>query len=481
MGFLDKFKNSFVFGTGGGYDAISKKGNRKSLSTVNGAHEAHLSESERRTAIANTRDLRRNFAVASWAIRKHLDYVSDFKFKPVTGDAELDKFLSDSVKIWSNKTNFDQAERHGLSESLRLLEASRAVDGDVFAYKLRNGKLQFIEADRVADMKGRDGEKLPDNKKWCQGFLINTNTGRTEKIRVGKRSNGNRTTFLRDINWRDIIPLGYYERFDQVRGISPLMSAMTTFQDNNEGFGYALQKMKVEQLFGVAFTRSGDDAIGELSGGTLSDGAGGEVEDRAGYDVDLGGGPLQFDLEVGEDVKFLNSSNPSAETQAFLLMTVELAIKALDLPPNFYDESRANFAGSRGAMHNYQRSVNAKQAQIIEWLNEWTRFKIQWAIAQGNETFINRINDIKWEWIGCGIPWWDTAKEAKGQAMMIAMGLNNPQMAAREIGSDFYENIDEIAKAQEYAEQMGVRFTLPNIKADDSNLEGSQTEQEERK
>ena len=143
----------YNWGGGGGYDAIKKTGNRKTLSTSNGSHEMQLSNSERKKAVANTRDLRRNMIIVSWAVRKHLDYISDFKYKSKTDDTVLKAYMENKVKEWSKAKSFDQAGKVNLRKGLRLLESSRFLDGDVFSYKLRNGRLQFIEGDRIADMK----------------------------------------------------------------------------------------------------------------------------------------------------------------------------------------------------------------------------------------------------------------------------------------------------------------------------------------
>ena len=111
----------------GGTDYNSLKGgDRKQLRTKTGSSEMHLGQSARKKAIGNTRDLRRNFAVAAWGIRKHLDYVSEFNFKAMGEDDQLKTYLSKKVSEWSNKSNFDQSGRFNLRKALRLLEASRS-------------------------------------------------------------------------------------------------------------------------------------------------------------------------------------------------------------------------------------------------------------------------------------------------------------------------------------------------------------------
>ena len=59
---------------------------------------------------------------------------------------------------------------------------------------------------------------------------------------------------------------GFFDRFDQLRGISPLAPAVNTLRDCYEGYDYALAKMKVAQLFALAFYRQQADFEGETKG-----------------------------------------------------------------------------------------------------------------------------------------------------------------------------------------------------------------------
>ena len=118
----------------------------------------------------------------------------------------------------------------------------------------------------------------------------------------------------------------------------------------------------------------------------------------------------------------------------------------------------ANFAGSRGAMINYKKSTLSKKAELMEWLNDWFMWKVRVEIANGDLYLAQNIDNINFEWVASGFEWWDTLKQAKGAREMIAMGLSNPQKIAKETDSDFYDNIDEIASAQVYADSKGVKL-----------------------
>ena len=73
-----------------GYDAVEDKDRRKPPSANTKSEDDLLTPGKRKKLTGATRDIHRNFAIAGWAIRKHLDYVSTFSFQSRTGIEELD-------------------------------------------------------------------------------------------------------------------------------------------------------------------------------------------------------------------------------------------------------------------------------------------------------------------------------------------------------------------------------------------------------
>jgi len=470
--------------TGGGsngYNAL-KSGNRKPLRNTTGVSEFSLPESSRKKAIANTRDLRRNFSVAAWGIRKHLDYVSEFNFKCNSEDEQLRNHVNGLVKKWSQRGNFDQSGRFTLKKAVRLLESSRFVDGDIFGYKLNNGRMQFIEADRVKNL-SKPSEKMPKHKTWLQGLLINNKKQSIEKIRVGQRV-GQQIKFLADVDYRNIIPLSYVERFDQWRGISPLLSGMQIFQDQAEASEYALAKLKISQLLGVAFHREGNDPIGSLTNGgqSLSDIVDPEDITEDGYAVDLGQGTFQIDLDPGDKVDLLESQNPSTQAQDYMSAMIDMALKTLDFPVSFYDGSKTNFAGQRGDNISYEKSTESKKEDLREWLNHWFNWKIKLEILNGDTYLAQNRELITHEWVSSGFQWWDTSKQAIGASYMMAMNLTSPQRECKKMGLDLEEMIKENAEARRLAKEIeNGFFMLPKVEKDDGDSPEEMPEQEDRK
>jgi capsid protein len=429
-----------------GYDAVKTSGKRKSAPTILKNEDNELKGQDRHALLGTTRDLARNFALVAWAIRKHLDYVSMFDFQSRTQIPELDAQIESLMADWQLPQNCDAAGRHSFPRMLRLFESCRTSDGDVFALKLNSLQLQAIEGDRIRQP--QDAEIL-NRGEWFNGVRVNAAGGAAEYA-LWNRAGDGRFEFARNLPANRVIHHAYFSRFDQVRGISPLAAAVNSFRDVYEGIDYALAKMKVEQLFALVFYRDANDTVAPLADGS---------SEANGYSVNFGKGPVQLDLDPGDKAEFLKTDNPGSNTREFIQVVLSIAMKSLDLPYNFADESFTNFFGSRAAWLQYDRACIAKRADIAEFLRKITVWLYQGWIASGQLVIPAgmTIRDLSFEWVHRGMPWWDPAKEINGNVAAIQAGLDNPYRICKETGrGEFEENVDAIARAQEYARSKGV-------------------------
>ena len=132
-----------------GYDEVVEDNDRRKPPAANTTSEDDLlTPSKRKKLTGAARDIHRNFAIAGWAIRKHLDYVSTFGFQSRTGIKDLDDLIEALMAWWGRPRNCDVAGRHSLGRLIRLAEARRTVDADVFLMKLSDGQLQAVEGMR---------------------------------------------------------------------------------------------------------------------------------------------------------------------------------------------------------------------------------------------------------------------------------------------------------------------------------------------
>lgn len=449
-----------------GYDAISDRGRRRAAQTRVRSEDTLLKDRDRTKLAGTAADVQRNFSIAAWAIRQHLNYVSSFTFQARTGDDVVDAALESFMGTWGTRFNCDIRRQHPFRRMVRLAEARRVVDGDFFFLKVagdgpNRGRLQAIEGDRIATAKN-GAPRGYDESSWTNGVKL-TPSGIAREYTINNRdSKTGNLTFSRIVSANNVFTHGFYDRFDQVRGVSPIAAALNSLQDVYEGFDYALAKIKVAQLFGLVFYRDAQEAFDSTEATLDADGDG---TNDSGYKVDFGSGPQLLDLNPGDRAEFLESKSPPTETVQFLKLIIHVALKALDIPYSFFDEAHTNFYGSRGGLIQYLKGCKNKVQDLQEFLNEITAWRIGMAMADGDLLLPRSINfeDLTWEWVPDGVPWWDPAKEVSGHAMAIAAGLDSPQRICRQIGSDYYENIDQIAKANAYAAERGVSIVLPGV------------------
>jgi lambda family phage portal protein len=428
-----------------GYDAVddTKKRRKATRSTIF-SEDDELPAYKRRKVSSSARDLHRNFSVAGWSIRKHLDYVSTFNFQCRTEDLAFNKRLEKLFAWWALPQNCDIAGRHSLERFVRIAEQSRTIDGDCLVMMLQGGQLQGIESDRIASP---GGATTSNNKDNVSGVKVNE-YGRATAFCVNRRVAG--TAGLVFDQWCPAEYghlLGYFDRFDQVRGVTRMTAAINAYQDLYEGISYAIAKAKVGQLFGLITYREDSSPLGEYT-----ENAGGD------YNISFGGGPFHLDLNPGDKADTLESKTPSVEFQAFVQSMIAMALKALDIPFSFYDESFTNYSGARQALLMYNQSVAAKRGELVEMLDRITSWKIAQWVAAGLISLPDgmRVTELPWEWIPVGMPWIDPMKEASADALTIKSGTRSRQRICKARGEDFFEITDELAAEKKYLEARGL-------------------------
>lgn len=436
------------------YDAIVDKGRRQRPTGILQSEDNELRQEQRRLLVSNARDVQRNFVIAGWMIRKDQDYVSTFDFQSKIGDKAKDRAVESFVRNWSKAASCDVAGRHSLPQMIRLARGRVLCDGDIGIIKLRDGRLQACESDRI---RTPDATTIsPGNPAAAAKELADVTHGvRTNK--AGKAlayavhnrgcssdyAPGNYTSFQFDrwIGAQNLYLYGSYDRFDQIRGISPMAAALNNLRDIYEGFEYALAKMKVTQLFGMVMTRSDMGNIAPTE--VLDDSSGDPTQYK--YKVDFGRGPAYLELDPGEDAKFLESGSPSTQFKEFSEVVIGVCLKALDIPQSFFSEDFTNYSGAREALLLYEQSCEWKRAQIVELLDWIISWRLKLAIIDGDIEGVS-IDELKWNWVPAGIPWIDPLKEMTADSGLVQNGFSTtPEIIKKRTGRDYYDLLEEQA------------------------------------
>lgn len=443
-----------------GYDAVEDRPHRRKNPGITQSEDRELTAHQRKKLISGTRDIRRNFEIAAWAVRKHLDYVSSFSFRSKSGNPEWDRKVQEYIKERSKPQNCDAAGKKSLRKVIRLAEALRTVDGDVGLLKLADGRAQFIEGDRIKNPP--DQSDLVSNDRWTHGVKTNK-AGRALAYGIYRR-NGQRLEFERTIASSRMYLHGYFDRADQVRGISILATALNRMADTYDAMRHSLAKAKVLQLLGLVVqrkTNSEDEDDCELEE-EAEDG-----EPKPSFKLDLDNGPFTMEIDVDDKASLLQTNHPNNEFQTFMQSCISIALKAIDIPYFFFDESSLNFFGGKVALSNYLISCNDKREDNIDLLNWWTRWQIGMAVATGElnpAEFGLSWEDIDgaWRWIPRGIPWWDKGKEISGDILSVHSGFEDwSSIIEARTGQQFEDVIDRIAEEQQYIKGKGVVIAGP--------------------
>jgi capsid protein len=433
-----------------GYDAATSEGKRRPATGVLRSEDHELPPHERRKLQSQARDLPRNFPAAGWMIRRHLDYVSTFNFQAKTGNQELNRLIERKMAAWSRPENCDIAGRLSFSAMIRMAESRAVVDGDCGLHLLRDGRLQGIESDRIRTPIGGLPPEVDPNH-VVHGVLVD-DRNRALQYCITRRSkasdfspNGQDFQFERMLSAKQLYLHGYFERFDQVRGISPLAPAVNSLVDLYEGIDLALCRMKIHQLFALAFYRGDPTSIAP-------------DQERNGTDYTqllLGKRPLILDMDIGDRAEFLESKTPSSEFQAFTQLLLQLTLKALDIPYSFFAENFTNYSGARQALLQYEQSAQIKRMNVRLMLDFLTAWRLRLFMLQG-ELPIVPLEQLGWEWVASGIPWIDPLKEIQGDLAALSGGLTTRTKILKARGENFEENARTLAAENELLESLGL-------------------------
>lgn len=438
------------------YNAVKSTQKRKRPRTAIQGEDDELNSIERQTLVGTSKDQIRNISVVSWAFRKHLDYVSNFQFQAKTENKEYNDFLERKWQDWSKKRNCDITKRHSLQRLIRLYEASKVIDGDAGLYKLSNGTLQGIEGSRIGKPSIWDQYKNKDKmQKVNEHGLIVDNIGVIKEYCIIKVVN-RRKVFDRFIKADDLLYDGYFTRFNQLRGISPLSSAIITFQDLYESWEYALIKAKMHSFFGVAITSGNVTTNG--SGFNEYDSYTGEAPTSStqenGYQFDLNPG-LKLELDPGDSIDTIESKTPSAEFRDYTELMLRIGLLAFDIPYTFFDSGKSNYSSMRQDRVEYELSTKAKREANIEILKDVAEWKFkEWDTK--NELNGLKPEDIRYDFIAAGQPWIDELKEIQAAQLRIDAGLSTRNLESKKRNLCWNDIAEELQQEEKIIKEKGL-------------------------
>lgn len=471
-----------------GYNAVKNVGRRQAPRGATQSEDNVLKQSERTKLLATSRDIHRNTSLIQFAVNKHVDYTANLSPFINTKSDELDKYVLLLLERDSKPHNFDALGRHSRQQAMRIFAKARALDGDSSFLKTENG-MQGIEGDRIKwpddGFKNISDEQAPIvdglTKEDAPLGLIFAPNGRIAYYILCKRVK-TKFHFETLLPANSVIYAGSFNRFDQSRGISIVASVINTIQDLNEGFEGSLLKIKLQNLMGIAITRdappsaeegeaySGGDGYPSTEIDTKDIDKDGVETDNPSYDFAFGSdGPTLLDMDPGDGVMKIETSNPAMDTQSFWTECIRLVLLGFNMPYTFYSSKGASYATMQANRVEYENSIKADieiNQRVLEQYSDWrlekwlaTDSKLARLTSEAGLNLIELQEAI--EWASSGIGYYDKAKEIGGDLMAAAASVESlDRVARRRTGQSAEKMIEENAVVLRTAEALNVPLYL---------------------
>jgi capsid protein len=455
-----------------GYQAVEDTTRRRQTVKKTSPEISVLTPTKREIASATAREDRRNFTILAWMVLRPLDNVS--RFTPtfrLPGDAAEARAVNAKVKqllAWhSRRRQFDAYGRLGRQEWLRMFEACKVIEGDAGGLKVKGGKLQGIEGDRIK--KPSDWGKNPPPDKQKESItdegIVKDAQGQRTGFCVCRRLPPTGMQYESIVNESDMVFDGYWpDRFDSDRGVSPLLTALNEGADVRETWEWLVVKAKASAIFGLAFTRTSSDEPFPTQG---EPNATAPASELAAYSSQVaasikGRGLINLDLDPGDDVKEIQSSTPNPTVIPFTRELIRSVLLALDIPFTFYDSLTASFSARIADRNEYEESCEPKRDKNIGVLDEiyggWLLPMWYEADMLGFGTALDAAGVTVEEvaailrWVPAGKPWLDRSGEMSGHILSLTAGVTSTPRICAAYGEDAYEIAQE---QREYLERAG--------------------------
>ena len=429
----------------------------------------------RRTANVLARDLYKESDIFRWAVDFQCNNLMSFAFQPTSSDDGLNRALQDFYDYFNHTA--DIAGRYTFEQLWDLWEHRRLIDGDVLIVRLDSGELQTIQSNWIVE----SGEKS-----CVQGVYLN-NYGRALGYHVERTASDGSTI-------EDDIPACYADLFayydyevDSYRGVSPLISSLERFQDLNEVLEAMTSKIKLEAHLGLGIKKN-NAALGfrgvpqqpensnPNSEGTIDSTGEFHPTKPPTQKIKLDEGVSILQLDSRDDIVNFTPTTPTSTFEQFFLMAVQSGLKPTGIPLTIYQENMSNYYSSRAAYGCYQYHIKDAVYYNQKFLSKLFVWRLAVGIRNGEISLPHGMlaKDAPFRFMYEQHSVLDEDRESKGSQLQVAIGASTPQREAAKRGYSFYDNVDEIARAMQYANDKGVTIAGLNDKDERSttNKEG---------
>ncbi len=445
------------------FSFLNTQGRRRDHGSQIQPQSAQLDETGRDKAHVLGRDLYKDSSLFRWAVDFHCKNTTGFVFQAKSKDKGFNQTLEQYYDYFNRTLDF--SGRYSFEELREIWERRAVIDGDVLLVKLNNGQIQSYQSDWI---RGNDngfvqGVKLDEYGRPL-GYQIERTTTNGETIRMFYPA-------------RHSILIAYWTgEFDAYRGVSPLAPSFAIFEDLNDVQEFMTAKIKLEASMGIFLKKSKANSPFTFSAPDLPDEPADEnIEGHVNADSSYTNyqrekkrqwdfskpGIKGFELEDGEDITQVGNNSPGSTFKDYFLATLQAGLKPLSIPLTIYQENLSNYYCSRAAYGLYQyQTLNrlkfnrALYAKLFLWrlaldsINGTIDLPQNMLVEEIPFSFIPEEHSVL-----------DMDREMKGHGVGVQFGFVSPQQVCGKFGRDYYQTVDEIAQAQQYAKEKGVTLS----------------------
>lgn len=448
------------------------------------------------TISARTDDLVRNNGIAAGAERTFVDNTIGPRIvcKPNPDRIALGKD-ADWVDGWSRQVEslyatftdtdwFDAGLRYNFHVGTRLQARMIAATGEALALPLwtqRNGSrwntcVQLVDPARLSNPMGS-----PNSITMRGGIEIDSVTTAAVAYNIRKTHPGDlfslgaaygvgeweRIPAYQEWGRRRVIHIYESERVGQTRGKAVITSVARNFGMLDH---YMREQLRLAVLNSLIFaglqTPLPPDQISNMFGNE-DDPFGAYQDALSEWRVQMKGGAI-IPLPPGTELKPFTPTQQLASVDQFASVMLRGIGAGLNMPYElvFRDFSKTNYSSARASLLEAWRYFSTVRQFIIDhWCSVIFDLWFEEAVNRGmipdctpDDYYANQVAWTRCKWIFAGRGWVDPFKEARAADQRMKSGITTLADEAGEQGRDWREQMDQMAREQGYAREVGIQW-----------------------
>lgn len=426
---------------------------------------------------ARSRDLERNSDIMNANIYPWIRNVvgKGFTLEAKTPDESLNTDIEKLWKKWCKKENCDVSGVQSLSEMARMAVRRKKVDGAALFIKCYTPdgilpfKLQALEVDELDVTRLAPND--PENR--VVGGIEYNSCNRPVGYWIREYDiEGYTSLSSRYVPQENVIFMFSKTRPSQIREMPEMAATISRIKETNGYIEAASMKERIAACLSVFVKKM-------LPTGSL--GVRNSVGEKKEYSrIELAPG-LITELNAGDDIQVVNPGASATDGSSFVKLMSRLiaAGQGVSYEATSRDLSEANYSSARQAMIEDEEQFEPEQAKLLdEFYDEVYRSFLESAVLSG----ILNIGADFWsdpdtytehEWNKKPKKWIDPLKEANGNKVSLESGQKTLIDIWAEQGKDYKTVINELKKIQDYAEEVGLKISLPYMRGGENDGSGT--------